>query len=133
MISHSFITVKITATNQDELFDKFRLLLVFIKLNICYFSSLFLYTKKKTEPSTCPARTTAPAPTTKEEEATESMGYALDTSKRGCHRILLDELITTDIPGCQNFIRMPPAFFDLIEERINNCLKKSHTNFRKPL
>ena len=27
---------------------------------------------------------------------------------------------------------MPPVFFELIEERIYNCLRKSNTNFRKP-
>ena len=62
------------------------------------------------------------------------MCYALDTAKgeRGCYRTLLDKVITIDVPGYQNFIRMPPAFFYLIEERIYNRLK-SHTNFRKPL
>ena len=53
--------------------------------------------------------------------------------ERGCKRTLLDKLITTEIPGYCHFIRMPPDFFDLIEGRIYNRLKKSHTNFRKPL
>ena len=53
--------------------------------------------------------------------------------ERGCYRTLLDELITTDIPGYRNFTRMEPAFFDLIEERITPHLRKSETNFRKPL
>ena len=60
------------------------------------------------------------------------MGSALDTSKGG-ERMLQNTLTTTNIPGYQNFIRMPAAFFDLNEERIHNRLKKSHTNFRKPL
>ena len=62
---------------------------------------------------------------------------AMDTAEReerGCYRTLLDELITTDIPGYRNFTRMEPAFFDLIEERITPPhLRKSITNFRKAL
>ena len=61
------------------------------------------------------------------------MPWILQREERGCYRTLLDELITTDIPGYQNYIRMPPTFFDLIEERIHNRLKKTDTNFRKPL
>ena len=57
------------------------------------------------------------------------MGPALDTPERGCYRTLL----TTDIPGYRNFTRMEPAFFYLIEERITPHLRKSITNFRKPL
>ena len=58
-------------------------------------------------------------------------GYCRE--ERGCYRTLLDELITTDIPGYRNFTRMKPAFFYLIEERITPNLRKSITNFRKPL
>ena len=42
---------------------------------------------------------------------------------------MLQNTLTTDIPGYWNFIRS----FDLIEERIFNHLKKSHTNFMKHL
>ena len=48
------------------------------------------------------------------------MGPSLDTAERGCYRTLLDELITTDIPGYRNFTRMEPAFFYLIVERITH-------------
>ena len=61
------------------------------------------------------------------------MPWIMQREERGCHRTLLDELITTDIPGYRNFIRMPPALFDLIEERIYHCLRNSPTNFTKPL
>ena len=37
VISHSFITAKMTATPQDELFDKFMVLLFFIELNMLFF------------------------------------------------------------------------------------------------
>ena len=43
------------------------------------------------------------------------------------------DLIHSDIPGYQNFVRMPPAFFDLIKECIHHRIEKSVTNFRKPL
>ena len=61
------------------------------------------------------------------------MPWIFQREERGCYKTLLDELITTDIPGYQNFIRIPPAFFYLIEERIFNRLNKSQTNFTKPV
>ena len=61
------------------------------------------------------------------------MLWILQREGRGCYRTLLDELITTDIPGYRNFTRMEPAFFYLIEERITPHLRKSTINFRKPL
>ena len=61
------------------------------------------------------------------------MPWILQKEERGCYRTLLDELITTDIPGYRNFTRMQPAFFYLIEERIAPHLRKSSTNFRESL
>ena len=61
------------------------------------------------------------------------MPWILQREERGCYRIVLDELITTVIPGNRNFTRMEPAFFNLIEERITPHLRKSITNFWKPL
>ena len=61
------------------------------------------------------------------------MPWLLQKEERGCYRTLWDKLIRTDIPGYRNFTRMEPAFFDLIEERINPHFRKSETNFRKPL
>ena len=61
------------------------------------------------------------------------MPWVLHREQRGCYRTLLDRLITTGIPGYRNFTMMEPAFFDLVEERINPHLRKSETNFRKPL
>ena len=59
--------------------------------------------------------------------------WILQGGERGCNRTLLDELMTTDIPGYRNITRMEPAFFYLIAERITPHLRKSITNFRKPL
>ena len=117
-----------TATHQEQLLDHLRVLLFFIELNMLLFIMNHEFkTQKTAEPST---------PTTqKEKEATESMGHAwiLQREERGCYRTLLDKLITTDIPGYRNFTRMEPAFFYLIEERIMPHLRKSTTNFGKPL
>ena len=48
------------------------------------------------------------------------MPWILQREERGCYRTLLDELITTDIPGYRNFTRKEPTFFYLIEERITH-------------
>ena len=62
-----------------------------------------------------------------------AMPWILQREARGCYRILLDELITTDIQGYRNFTRMESAFFYLIEEGITHRLRTSTTNIRKPL
>ena len=131
MICHSFHTPKMTGTHQEQLIDHLRVFLVFIELNFFIVLDIFK-TQKTAEPSTCPVIITiTPTP---HKEAKESMGPALDTAEeRGCYGTLLDELITTDIPGYRNFTRMEPAFFDLIEKRITPHLRKSFNNFRKPL
>ena len=46
---------------------------------------------------------------------------------------ILADLIQIDIPGYQNFVRMPPVFFYLMEECIHHCIKKEVISFRKPL
>ena len=61
------------------------------------------------------------------------MPWILQRKDRGCYRTLLDELITTDIPGYRNFVRMPPAVFDRIQERISHRLRKEETIWRTPL
>ena len=52
--------------------------------------------------------------------------WILQREERGCYRTLLDELITSDIPGYRNFTRMEPAFFNLIEERITPPQEVNH-------
>ena len=60
--------------------------------------------------------------------------WILQREEGGCYKTVLDELITTDIPGYRNFTRIEPAFFYFIEERITTSQpRKSITNFRKPL
>ena len=60
------------------------------------------------------------------------MPWILQRQEKGCYRNLTN-LIQTDIPGYQNFVRIPAADFDLIQECIHHRIKKEVTNFRKPL
>ena len=61
------------------------------------------------------ATNTASAPVSPQEKkkATQTPAHALDSSKtiKGSYSNLLSDLVHTDIPGYQNFVRMPPAFF----------------------
>ena len=61
------------------------------------------------------------------------MPWFFQRQEKGCYSNLLADLIHTDISGYQNFVRMPSVFFYLIEECIHDYIKKSVTNFRKPL
>ena len=56
----------------------------------------------------------------------------LQRQEKGCYSKLLTDLIYTDIPGYQNFVRMPPALCELIADRIHQHGRKSVTNFKKP-
>ena len=123
------------ATYQDELFDKLWVIWFFIELNMLFFIMISRERRQQNPPPTQPAPPPQPQPPPCRRRKPQNpwvMPWILQREERGCYRTCLDELITTDILGCRNFIRMPPAFFNLIEERIYNCLK-SHTNFRKPL
>ena len=59
------------------------------------------------------------------------MPWICQRVEKQCYRNLLVNLIQTDISDYQNFVRMPPAVFDLIEECIRHSIKKEVTNFRK--
>ena len=61
------------------------------------------------------------------------MPWILQKQDRGCYSNLVADLIHIDIPGYQNFVSLPPAFFNLIKECIHHRIKKSFTNFGKPL
>ena len=88
--------------------------------------------------STCPTAstfTTSTAPPRRRRKPPNPwvMLWILQREERGCYRTLLADLTQTDLLGYQNFLRMPPAFFYLIEEHINHRIKKSVTNFKKPI
>ena len=41
---------------------------------------------------------------------------------KGAYHNLLTELYNTDIAGFTNFMRMTPAFFEMIKARVEPCL-----------
>ena len=103
---------------------------LYIKLICCDFNT-------QNTAERAPAQPASPSPPpprrTRKPQNPWVLAWILQRKERGCYRTLLDELITTDIPGYRNSTRMEPAFFYLIEERITPHLRKSITNFRKPL
>ena len=97
----------------------------FIELN------LFLYVvipTHKRQQNPAPAQPASPSPTSRRRSRKPQnpwvLPWILQREERGCYRAILDELITTDIPGYRYFTRMEPAFLDLIEERITPQLQE---------
>ena len=91
---------------------------VFSELN------LFLYvviTTHRRQQNPAPAQRASPSPPPPRRRRKPQYPWVLpwimQRGERGFYRTLLDELITTDIPGYRNFTRMDPAFFYLIKER----------------
>ena len=122
-----------TATHQEQLLDHLRVLLFFIELNMLLF---IIIPRRRRQQNPALAQSVLPPPPPRRRRKPQNpwvMPWILQREDRGCHRKLLDELITTDIPGYRNFTRMELAFFYLIQERITPRLRKSTTNFRKPL
>ena len=108
-----------TGTHQEQLLDHLRVLLVFIELNILLYMMISRHRRQQNPAPAKPASPSSPPPPRRRKSQNPwVMPWILQGEERGCYRTLLDELITTDIPGYRNFIRMQPAFFYLIEERI---------------
>ena len=121
-------------THQEQLIDYLRVLLFFTELN------LFLYiviTTHRRQPNPAPAQPVSPSPPPprrrRKPQNSWVLPWILQREGSGCYRTLLDELITSDIPGYRNFTRMEPALFYSIEDRITPHLRESITNFRQPL
>ena len=93
-----------------------------------------MISRHRRQQNPAPAQPASPPPPPRRRKSQNPwvMPWILQREERGCYRTILDELITTAIPGYRNFTRMQPAFFYLIEERITPHLRKSVTNFRKP-
>ena len=124
---------KMTTTHQVQLLDNLRVLLFFIDLNILLFIIISRHRRQQNPAPAQPAPPPSPTRRRRKPQNLWVMPWILQKEERGFYRTLMDELITTDIPSHRNFTRMEPAFFDLIEERITPHLRKSTTNFRKPL
>ena len=131
---HSFHTSKMTGTHQEQLIDHLRVFLVFIEFNFLLY---MIFSRHRRQQNPAPAQPASPSPPPPRRRRKPQnpwvLPWILQREERGCYRTFSDELITTDIPGYRNFTRMEPAFFYLIEERITPHLRKSITNFRKPL
>ena len=129
-----FSHLKDDRNTSRELLDYLRVLLFFIELNILLYIMISRHRRQQNLALAQPASSSPPPPKRRRKPQNPwVMPWILQREERGCYRTLLDELITTDIPGYRNFTRIEPAFFYLIEERITPHLRKSITNFRKPL
>ena len=110
------------ATHHRDFIHQLRALLVFIEFNF-FICILIGMTEKDTfelSPITCPTYTTW-----------SCSGFFKDMKRDATANSWLTSY--TDIPGCQNFVRMPLVFFDLIRECIHHHIKKSASNFIKSL
>ena len=91
----------------------------FIELN---FLLCMIFSRHRRQANPAPAQPASPSPPPPRRRRKPQnpwvLPWILQREERGCYRTLLDELITTDMPGYRNFTRMEPAFFDLIEERV---------------
>ena len=104
-------------------------LFVFIEFNFLLYMVFSTHRRQQNPTPAQPASPSPPPPRRRRKlQNLWVLPWILQREERGCYRTLLDKLIT---PG--NFTRVEPAFFYLIEERISPSLRKSITNFRKPL
>ena len=125
-----------TGTHQEQLIDHLRVFLFFIKFNFLLYMIFSRHRRQQNPAPAQPASPSSPPTPPRRRRKPQNpwvLPWILQREERGYYITLLEELITTDIPGYKNFTRMEPAFFDLIEEKITPHLKKSITNFRKPL
>ena len=120
VMCHLFHTSKMTGTHQEQLIDHLRVLLFFIELNLLFFVVITTHRRKPNPAPSQPASPSPPPPRRRRKlQNPWVLPWILQREERGCYSwTLLDELITTDIPGYRNFTRMEPEFFYLIEERI---------------
>ena len=126
VICHLFHTSKMTGTHQEQLIDHLRVFLVFIEFNFLLY---LIFSRHRRQQNPAPAEPASPSPPPPRRRRKPQnpwvLPWILQREERACYRTLLDELITTDIPGYRNFTRVELAFFYLIEERItatSTCL-----------
>ena len=104
------ITAKMPATYQRGFLQKLRVILFFIM--ICRQKRTHLNTGPPPALDTAPSPQPQPPPRRQRKPPNPwVMLWVFHREERGCYRMLLAELILTDIPGYQIFVRMPPAFF----------------------
>ena len=108
---------------------------VFIEFNILIFIVIYRQKRKNLNPGPAPAIQLAPhseppPPIIRRRKPQNSwvIPWILQREERGYFITLPAHLIQTDIPGYQNFVRMPPAGFDLIAEHIQK-VKSSKSEY----
>ena len=76
-----------------------------------------IISRHRRQQNPAPAQPASPSPTPhpqprkrRKPQNSWVMPWILQREETGCCRTLLDELITTDIPGYRNYTRMEPAF-----------------------
>ena len=116
VMCHSFHTSKMTGTHQEQLLDHLRFLLFFIELNMLLFIMISRHRRQQNPAQAQPASSPPPPPRRRGKPQNPwVIPWILQREERGCYRTLLDELITTDIPGYRNY---RTSIFDLIEKTI---------------
>ena len=116
MICHSFHTSKMIGTHQEQQIDHLRVFLVFMEFNFLLY---LIFSRHRRQQNPAPAQPASPSPPPPRRRRKPQnpwvLPWILQREERGCYRTLLDELITTDIPGYRNFTRMKPEFFEFQE------------------
>ena len=114
-------TSKMTGTHQEQLIDHLRVLLLFIELNILLYMIISRHRRQQNPAPAQPASPPHPPPRRRRKPQNPwIMPWILQREERGCYRTLLDELITTDIPGYRNFTRMEPP-----SQEVNHQLQEA--------
>ena len=108
---HSFHTSKMTGTHQELLIDHLRVFLFFIEFNFLLYMIVSRHRRQQNPAPAQPASPSPPPPRRRRKlQNPWVMPWILQREERDCYRTLLDELITTDIPGYRNFTRMQHFF-----------------------
>ena len=112
VICHSFHTSKMTGPHQEQLVDHLRIFLFFIEFNFVLYL-IFSRHRRQQNPAPAQPGSSSPPPPRRRRKPQNLwvLNWILQREERGRYRTLLDELITTDIPGYIYFTRMEPAFF----------------------
>ena len=106
-ISH-FKDGRNTARASDRSNEAF---LFFIEFNFLLYLICTRHQRQQNPALPQPASSSPPSPRRRRKPQNQwVMPWILQREVRGCYRTLLDELITSDIPGYRNFTRMEPAF-----------------------
>ena len=101
VMCHSFHTLNMTGTRQEQLIDHLRVFLVSIEFNflLCIFSR---HRRQQNPAPAQPASPSPPPPPPRRRRKPQNpwvLPWILWREERGCYSTFLDELITTDIPG----------------------------------